>query len=78
MGPVWVRTLVLKSGLSPESGLFKKTDFPSSLTNWTKIRSSAFRINIKRKEETLGICLMIMNFYQILKQTWYMSTSFAN
>ena len=31
MSPFWVRTLVLKSGLSPESGLFKKTDFPSSL-----------------------------------------------
>ena len=31
MGPFWVRTLVLKSGLSPKSGLFKKTDFPPSL-----------------------------------------------
>ena len=32
IGPVWVRTLILKSGLSPKSGLFKKTDFPPSLT----------------------------------------------
>ena len=31
MGPFWVRTLVLKSGLGPKSILFKKTDFPPCL-----------------------------------------------
>ena len=36
LGPFWVRTLVLKSELSPKSELFKKADFPPSLLSRKK------------------------------------------
>ena len=49
VGPFKVRTFVLKSGLGPKSGLFKKTDFPPSLP----VTSATFFFYQNKKCRTL-------------------------